>query len=769
MAQQLVFSCPNCGTSLAVGTTTCGQCQIRLTGPDAVRLWEVDQELGALNAERRALIGVLTGSGELPPSPVWMPPAAGQALTPPAPYAPRKSASGQQLLLGLGALLLLSAASFFLLVVWLIVGVVGQALIMLVLTGVAVAGSVWATRRRLPAVAETAAVIATGFLFLDLSGAHARGLFGLDALSFPNYWVGASVVGGALLIGWDRLVPRHRDGVALRRVLTYRPAAAVLFAAAPWFVVGSALPERAWLSAAMLLVALTNLACGLAALAVDEPPATPTPGPVSPDVGTTRRRLPLSAGVLFASAALATVVYALSGLVTGYDPYLSSGERYAAFALLMLVPVGLAVLSTRAGFRLTARLDPAHTRMVPVAAVAWAAPVLGIPLMDATYPALVALSGLTAIAATCVHLGIVRPATETGERWLQALSVAAYVAQPVLFAVVALLVLAENASLRSLVASNAVDTIQDPSVLWMVVPAALWALSSTVGALRLRSATWAFVAEIALLCTLVAAVVESDAQTWMAVLLTAFAANVALACVAVRRGSYALVSPAGAGVQGDPFWAGVDRTALLFSVVYALGSLSASFELSPGHQSFVLVTVGVLTLVYAAFPDRLPFAYAGSLAISAGTANLMREAGVETTEAYTAPLVLLLAAIGFVQWTRNKALPTYLTMGPALAVAMGPSLLTSLGDGDELRLAAVTAVAIAALLVGLAKHWQAPVTAGGLVLVVVAITQGGPFVAYVPTWIILGAAGTALIAAGVAWEMAVVTGRRAATWYTSLR
>lgn len=778
MTQPLAFGCPSCGTSLTVGTTTCGRCRLRLTGPDAVRLWEVDQQIGALSAERKVLIGALSGSGGLPASSAWLPAPgdrtqnafAGSAPGPaPAPYAPKKSLSGQQLLLGLGALLLLSAASFFLLVVWLVVGVVGQALIMIALTVAAVKGSIWATRRRLPAVAETAAVIATGFLYLDLSGAHARGLFGLDVLSYPDYWVGASVVGGALLVGWDRLVPRLRDGVATRRILIYRAAAAVMFAAVPWFVVASALPERAWLSAAMLVVALTNLACGLVAMRVDEPTATPTPGSLVPDAAATPLRLPLSARVLFASAAVATVLYLLSGLVTGYDPYLPTAERYCAFALLMLVPVALAVLSTRAASRLTTRVDPARPGMIPVAAVAWAAPVLAIPLMDATYPVLVALSVLVAIAATCVHLGFVRPATETAERWLQALSVAAYVAQPVLFAVVALLVLTEHVSLRVMVALDELaDTVQDPSVLWMVVPAAVWALSSTVGAVRRRSATWAFVAEVALLCALVAGLSASDAQTWMTVLLMAFAANVALACVAVRRGSYALAARAGAGVHGDPFWAGVDRTAVLFGAVHVLGALASTFGLSARHQSFVLVAAGVLTLVYAAAPTRLPFAYLGSLAISAGTANLMREAGVETTEAYTAPLALLLAAIGLVQWTRHKTLPTSLTMGPALAVAMGPSLLTSLGDGDELRLAAVTIAAIVILLVGLANRWQAPVTAGGLVLVVVAVTQGGPYVAYVPGWITLGAAGAALLTAGVAWEMAVVAGRRATTWYSSL-
>ena len=779
MAQHLSFACPNCETPLPVGSTACGRCQIRLTGPDAVRLWHVDQEIGALRVERKALLAALNGSGVRTAPDPWVasahqPPTIALGPTPAqAAYASKKSVSGQQLLLGLGALMLLSAASFFLLVVWFIVGLVGQALIMATLTGAAVAGSVWATRRGLPAVAETAAVIATGFLFIDLSAAHALGLAGLDELGFASYWAGASLLGGALLIGWDRLTPRVRDGVVLRRILTYRPAAAALFASASWFMVASAAPEGAWLCAAMLAVALVNGGCGWVALTVDEPSAARTQRPVAPDeheAAVTRVRLPLSAMVLFAAAVLATVSYALAGLVIGYDPQLSSGSRYSAFVLLMLLPVALAVLSTRAGAFLTVRVGPTTARMIPAVAVAWAAPVLGIALMDATYPVLVAVSLLVAVVVTCVHLRLVPPFGATGEGWVRALSIAAYVAQPLLFAVAFILVRDEQVSLRSMASFDRLpSTVNDPSPLWVVIPAAAWALSSMVGAVRRRSSAWAAVAEVAILGTLVAALWETGSETWMIVLLVGTACNVALACVAVRRGSFPLLAPAAAAIDGDRFWAGVDRTAILFGAVYAVGAVVSTFQLSAGQQSFVLVSIGVLTLVYAAAPTRLPFAYLGSLVISAGTANLLREAAVETTEAYTAPLVLLLAAIGFAQWTRDSTLPTYLTMGPALAVAMGPSLLTSLGEGDELRLAAVTAVAVAALLVGLWRHWRAPVTAGGLVLVVVAITQGGPLIAYVPGWIILGVAGAALLAAGVAWEMAVVAGRRAATWFNTLR
>ncbi len=779
MPHEQMFACPNCATPLVMGVSACERCQIRLTGPEAVRLWEVDQHLGTLAAERGALIAALTASGVGAPAVGAAPTPAGipfqtspYPLPGHQPTRAKKSISGQQVLLGLGALMLLSAASFFLLIVWFVVGVAGQALIMVVLTGAAVASSVWATRRGLPAVAETAAILATGFLVLDLSAAHVLGLAGLDEPSFASYWSGAAVVGGGLLVWWDRLVPTHLVGDPLRRILTYRPAAAVLFAAAPWFWFTAGRPEGSWLCAAMLAVALVNFGCGLVALRVDhkrvaQPVTTaPSGGPARTGVFA---RIPVSAIIFFVSAALAVAAYALTGLSTAYDLAAPGIDRYPAFALLLLTPAALAVLSTRVATRITAPLGLTQST-IPAFAVASGAVVLGVPLMDATFQVVVGVSVLVAAAVTGQHLGLVKATTETGQAGLRAVSIAAYAAQPLFFAVVFVLVHDEQRSLRAMLAFDDLpSTIDHPSVLWTVIPAAVWAASSTVGTVRRRSSMWAFINQAAVAASLVAALWETHAQTWSTVLLIAFAITVALACLAVRRGSHALIAPKGTPVVGDPFWAGVDRVAILFAALYAAGAVVAASELTAGHLSFTLVSIGVLIVVYAAAPARLPFAYVGSLFISAGTANLMREAAVETTEAYTAPLVLLLAAIGFVQWSRDKTLPTYLTMGPALSVAFGPSLLTSLEDGDELRLAGVTAAAIAVLLVGLMKRWKAPVSAGGLVLIVVAITQGGPLIGYVNGWIILGGGGVALLAAGFAWERAVVAGRRAGAWFNTLR
>ena len=47
--------CPDCGAPLT-GATTCARCGLRLTGPEALRLWEVDQSLFALDAHRADLL-----------------------------------------------------------------------------------------------------------------------------------------------------------------------------------------------------------------------------------------------------------------------------------------------------------------------------------------------------------------------------------------------------------------------------------------------------------------------------------------------------------------------------------------------------------------------------------------------------------------------------------------------------------------------------------------------------------------------------------------
>src|SRR5690242_19083201 len=172
--------CPSCGTPLPPRPLpprplSCPACGLRLTGPDAARLWEVDQALEALHTERvRLLAGLAAPVGATTPSSAHLtaahsvggPTAAGRGATPtttPAPAGPptapattgpsamtfppgpstafptgpgpstspaRRTWSTQQTLLAVGALLVLVAGSIALADAWFVIGRWGQVLVM---------------------------------------------------------------------------------------------------------------------------------------------------------------------------------------------------------------------------------------------------------------------------------------------------------------------------------------------------------------------------------------------------------------------------------------------------------------------------------------------------------------------------------------------------------------------------------------------------------------------------------------------------------------
>lgn len=726
---------------------------MRLRGPQAVRLWQVQQQIAALTAESQALITDLLA-----------PPQAATARPAPATSGPhvdatqhtRQSFSAQQVLLGLGALLLLSAAAAFLVVIWQVVGLAGQAAIMAALTAAAAAGAALATKRSLPAAAETAALIATGLILVDLGAAHGLDLAGLGDVPLARYWAFASLLAGFLVIGCDLLVPRESAGTLLRRIVSYRPAAAVLLAAAPWLALLAARVDGARLVAGLMLVAVVDVALGAAALRWDRAPATAgaAPPPPASDVSALDRwvaRVPLTALILLGSGTLAVAAHVLAGLRVGYSPVHTTGDRYAAFGLLILVPALIASCSARVVDRWVPTAASVRS-WLPAVAVTWIAPVLVIPVLDASSLVLIAAAGAVAVGLTWVRLGLVNVTSPVPAAWSRVLTVAGSVAQPLLAFAVLLLDATGQTTLRT-VAQNDVAHASVPMPL-VVLPAVAWVVPSAVAAIRLRQSAWAWATQAAVLLAVGRAVTDAGPGVQMAVLLVAFAGNATLAAVAANR--------------AHPFWSGVELSAVIFGAVYGTDAALAGLDLSTGHLSLALFVVGVLTLGYAAAPHRLPFAYVGSLVISAGTTNLLNNAGVDVVEAYTVPLTFLLAGIGVAQWHRDRSRPTLLTAGPALSVALGPSLLVALHDGDSFRLAAATAVALVVLLIGLVRRWKAPVTAGISVLVVVAVTQGGPLIGYVPGWLTMGVGAAALLAAGVLWERAVVAGRRANAWFGTL-
>lgn len=729
--------CPACDEPVPPGAPACRACGIRLVGQDAARLWVVNQQIGALRREADSLLASMRG-----PAPV----AAGATPGPWHP-TPRRRVSGQTLLLGFGALLLLSAVSVFVLVAWSLIGVAGQAL---VLTGVTVGSacaSLAASRRGLSAAAHTAAVLAVGVSVLMALGAWSLGLAGADELSFPTYVAVAGPVLALLWWGYDALTARAWSLTGATSA--YLPAAVAALAAA-----GACAVETASTTDLLLGVGLLVVPGGLLGLAVA----------VDRVLSPRRRLAPASTARLLAVAVAGGGVLVL--LATAYDLGLGLLDRYpAALALVVLGGLLLAVpVALLTGSEPGAAPTPIGTvldrvlRTTGAALVALAGWTVLLDLPDAAWAVASAIASLAlavaALRSAPVALarvalarvaGVVAPgaavavvlAVEGGGRTLADLlrgdegapwsPAAVEVALPALWAAACVLHVVRSLSVR------------EGEVLPRTTPAAAGVVLGGIGALLLAVAhgTWQWTVPAGLVWVVLAAVVARvasvrDSLTWLAV-----------------------------------------HAAALLAVAYAvvpLGQLLAEAADGRVQAAGFFVVAGAIAW-YAAAPGRLPAGYLSAALVSVGNAVLVDELGADQVELFTLPAAAAFALLGLAQHraARGTSPESMLTMGPALAIALVPSLAVATTGDDVLRLLLVVLAGGAALLLGLQHALRAPVLAGSGILGVVALAQGSPYLAYVPAWVLLASAGAVLLTVGVAWESALAGGRQVGRWVHGLR
>ncbi|MDT7573542.1 MAG: hypothetical protein QOE05_3716 [Actinomycetota bacterium] len=194
--------CPDCGVALT-GATTCAGCGLRLTGPEAVRLWEVDQSLAAVDAQRAALLAersrllaalrpdtarsraaagsvTATSGAATDPYAVTVPPTSAPAPNWPSPVtSPRPEWTPQRVqntLLSLGALLLTIAGIVFAAVTYDRLGAGGRAAVLVTLTLLAGAAVPRLKARGLDATAEAVTVVTLALAALDAYGLRKLGL-----------------------------------------------------------------------------------------------------------------------------------------------------------------------------------------------------------------------------------------------------------------------------------------------------------------------------------------------------------------------------------------------------------------------------------------------------------------------------------------------------------------------------------------------------------------------------------------------------------------
>jgi hypothetical protein len=219
-------------------------------------------------------------------------------------------------LVGLGAVLVVAAALAFVAVAWTRLGVLFQAGVMLVVTGVLCGASAWTARKGLRATEEALAAAAAALLAVDLGAAHALGLFDLERMSLRPWWAFCC----AVLLGVGLVLARLAQSTA-----TW-PLVALL----------AAQPLPFLLLTGELLTGPAGVAVSLAVAAAD--------------VVAGRALRPALSPVAAVLAGVATAIGVVGGLGTAAGS--DAGDSWTATAVLAVAGAGALVLtrSSRARF-----------------------------------------------------------------------------------------------------------------------------------------------------------------------------------------------------------------------------------------------------------------------------------------------------------------------------------------------------------------------------------------------------------------------------------
>ena len=729
-----LVSCPSCQQPLNPPAAACASCGLPLTGQHAAALWQVDQEIAALQANREKLLDALRASApphaavgastgirtwRLATSADPQHPTSGEAEAvhrdaqgTSGPTTPRPAVSrsgpdrhrdtwhGQQILLAAGALLVLTAAVVFLAVSWSVIGVNGQVTVMALATVLAGAACFRAARRGLRATAEALAVLTVGLAVVDVSAAYALNLAGLHDVDFDSYSAVAAVV---LAVGFAAV------GSQQRNLRTFPIAAVMALSVAPALTVAALSPVESvaailCFAAAELFVVVRQLAGRWWSFA----------------------RLPL----LVVAGAYLLATWALAIPDVYLSPFLGAGGAGAVIAL-----AAAAVTGWRAGLHRSL----AAARMHP----------------------LMAASALAAAALTVT--GLVRNADDTGVAGCGAVVLAAAAAgylawtrralgqHPLGVVALALQLVAAFGLLAAALSDQGDFGRHSDS--WVALTAALVVTAVSAAAtsrrqLRVRVLASGYTAGLALTAAYTASGPSGPVVTVIAITVVALS----LALLAARCGDQTL-----------------EIVLASFAAVGMLGAAGVGVGHGARLLAFVLAAVGLAALAYGTLPRRGNVALLGVAGCSAATWVLLLDSNVRVVEAYSLPLAALIALVGLVRLHREPSTPSWLTLGPALSAALLPSAFVSTTDDFLFRPLIVLAVGAFVLVAGVMTRWQSPVVVGSVTVLIVTVAQLAPYADSLPRWLTFGTLGLLLLVLGARYEQRRQNARQAARWVAALR
>ncbi|WP_395695379.1 SCO7613 C-terminal domain-containing membrane protein [Nocardioides sp.] len=804
------------------GRAACPACGLPLEGTAAAELFETLQRADHLVATLRAMAAPATGAPDYGTSSTY-PVAPVPPLSPPPvrPVSPgpttRRGWTVPAVLLSLGGLCLVVGALVFLAVTWSVLGVGGRTAVLVGLTLVAAAGTWLSARRGLRGAAETFATVGGVFLALDLAGAGTAGWFG-DAATSTLVLVSAVVVAVVPAVG-NVLLGRCPTGrllapqlVAVAAVAVAAVAALVRFDGHPTVTATTAVAvsaagaeavrrsgQRVLAVGTLVVTVLLWLGLVLSGLAqaADAWSADGRGAATWTDVEP-----------LLVSAVIAALVV-VGGTVLHRAELLTQGALVAgcwllaiaaaavlgdtATAVLLVAVVGAVVVAASA--LVEARTAALH-HLVPATGIAALGIAAAAVLGAATVVAVLAQGVLEAVAdqLTAGHHDLLARAdlrpldADVAAAWTVPLAAVALVAAVVVLApVVRTWVRSPRALVLAVLPVLTVTALCYAPVLLVAV-----AVAVLLAGLHLAPPPGPWRREVDLVLALGWTGVAGLVSLYDPLTATAVAA-LATAVVAVHL---ARTDSALAGLALPPLVAATAASAswlldlpwtwgiAAVVVAVAVTAVAAGSTTTTGPVSLVTCLLATPIGVTAASGDgdawltaylTLTAAGAAALAIRsrseaaavvgaalglAATWVRLAGSGVHTPEAYTLPLAAVLLAFGGWSWWRHHDLGSMRTLAPGLAVALVPSLAVTVRDPVSLR-ALLLALACAALVaVGAARRVRAPLVCGALTGAALVVVELVPYHDAVPRWVLLTAAGTCLVVAGVRWEHLAALGRR---------
>ncbi|MFG3339863.1 SCO7613 C-terminal domain-containing membrane protein [Glycomyces sp. NPDC048151] len=137
---------------------------------------------------------------------------------------------------------------------------------------------------------------------------------------------------------------------------------------------------------------------------------------------------------------------------------------------------------------------------------------------------------------------------------------------------------------------------------------------------------------------------------------------------------------------------------------------------------------------------------------SLGWWSLLAALDVSTLEFYTAPPAAVLFLIGLWRLERHPDTGSWSTLALPILIGLAPSLLLAIDDGNEFRRVGVGAAAIAVIVAGLARRWQAPLVLGSIALAVLVVNELLLLRGHIPTWVPPAIGGAILLVIGATFE-----------------